>query len=140
MGLPKRGAHKASPHQAGLPFSHTLSARKLVAFGLGSTPVVVTSHAHVAREILNSPHFSDRPVKQSAKSLMFNRAIGFAPNGAYCRLLRRVASTTYSPAAHSSPRAWSLARLRLHVACYSSRAFQNRVRVPKKTPPRCSAD
>ena len=53
----------------------------------------------MAREILNSPYFADRPIKESAKSLMFNRAIGFAPNGAYWRLLRRVASThLFSPA------------------------------------------
>jgi len=88
----------ALPHRTLTSMASTLSATKLMAFSLGSSPVVVTSHPHVAREILNSPHFADRPVKQSAKSLMFNRAIGFAPNGAYWRLLRRVASThLFSP-------------------------------------------
>ncbi|KAJ7945331.1 Cytochrome P450 [Quillaja saponaria] len=67
---------------------------QLMAFSLGSTtPVVVASESHTAREILTSPHFADRPIKQSAKSLMFERAIGFAPNGTYWRLLRRIASS-----------------------------------------------
>lgn len=66
---------------------------ELMAFSLGSTPVVVASDPHTAREILTSPHFADRPIKRSAKSLMFSRAIGFAPNGTYWRLLRRIASS-----------------------------------------------
>ncbi|KAJ4850028.1 hypothetical protein Tsubulata_014063 [Turnera subulata] len=66
---------------------------ELMAFSLGSTPVVVASDPHTAREVLTSPHFADRPIKQSAKSLMFSRAIGFAPNGTYWRLLRRIASS-----------------------------------------------
>lgn len=66
---------------------------EIMAFSLGSTPVIVASEPNTAREILMSPHFADRPVKQSAKSLMFSRAIGFAPNGAYWRTLRRIAST-----------------------------------------------
>lgn len=69
------------------------AATQLMAFSLGSTPVVVASEPGTAREILTSPHFADRPVKQSAKSLMFSRAIGFAPNGAYWRLLRRISSS-----------------------------------------------
>ncbi|XP_019154558.1 PREDICTED: cytochrome P450 78A7 [Ipomoea nil] len=68
-------------------------ATQLMAFSLGSTPVVVASDPHTAREILTSPHFANRPVKESAKQLMFSRAIGFAPNGSYWRLLRRIAST-----------------------------------------------
>ncbi|KAF8115756.1 hypothetical protein N665_0025s0208 [Sinapis alba] len=66
---------------------------QIMAFSLGTTPVIVASEPNTAREILMSPHFADRPVKQSAKSLMFSRAIGFAPNGAYWRTLRRIAST-----------------------------------------------
>ncbi|XP_059623106.1 cytochrome P450 78A7 [Cornus florida] len=81
---------------------------QLMAFSLGSTPVVVASDPHVAREILTSPHFADRPVKPSAKSLMFSRAIGFAPNGTYWRLLRRIASShLFAPrriAAHEAGR------------------------------------
>ncbi|CAK7346695.1 unnamed protein product [Dovyalis caffra] len=69
------------------------AATQLMAFSLGSTPAIVTSDPQIAREILTSPHFADRPIKLSAKSLMFSRAIGFAPNGAYWRLLRRIAST-----------------------------------------------
>ncbi|KAK7391182.1 hypothetical protein VNO78_19594 [Psophocarpus tetragonolobus] len=86
------------PHRTLASIASTLTATKLMAFSLGSTPAVITSNADVAREILNSPYFADRPIKQSAKSLMFNRAIGFAPSGAYWRLLRRVASThLFSP-------------------------------------------
>ncbi|GMN33487.1 hypothetical protein TIFTF001_004191 [Ficus carica] len=71
---------------------------QLMALSLGSTPLVVASDPHTAREILTSPHFADRPLKQSAKSLMFARAIGFAPNGTYWRLLRRIASShLFSP-------------------------------------------
>ncbi|KAB1224234.1 Cytochrome P450 78A7 [Morella rubra] len=68
------------------------SATQLMAFSLGSTPVVITSDPKIAREILASSHFADRPIKQSAKTLMFSRAIGFAPNGAYWLLLRKIAS------------------------------------------------
>nr|GMD52220.1 cytochrome P450 78A7-like [Ipomoea batatas] len=69
------------------------AATQLMAFSLGSTAAVVASEPHTAREILTSPHFANRPVKESAKQLMFSRAIGFAPNGQYWRLLRRIAST-----------------------------------------------
>ncbi|KAK9230536.1 hypothetical protein WN944_023507 [Citrus x changshan-huyou] len=72
---------------------------QLMAFSLGgSTTVVVASDPHTAKEILTSPHFADRPIKQSAECLMFSRAIGFAPNGTYWRLLRRIASShLFSP-------------------------------------------
>ncbi|KAL8508249.1 hypothetical protein ACS0TY_018727 [Phlomoides rotata] len=64
----------------------------------GSTPVVVASDVQTAKEILTSPDFADRPIKQSARSLMFSRAIGFSPNGVYWRLLRRIASSyLFSP-------------------------------------------
>ncbi|KAG6468173.1 hypothetical protein ZIOFF_072744 [Zingiber officinale] len=73
-------------------------ARRLMALSLGHTRVVVTCDPEVARDILNSSDFADRPVKQSAYSLMFHRAIGFAPYGAYWRALRRVAAThLFSP-------------------------------------------
>ncbi|KAK1302354.1 Cytochrome P450 78A1 [Acorus calamus] len=39
------------------------------------------------------PHFVDRPLKKSARELMFGRAIGFAPAGSYWRLLRRISSS-----------------------------------------------
>lgn len=88
--------------------AYNQATKKLMALSLGSAPLVVTSDPVIAREILTSPHFANRPIKQSAKSLMFSRAIGFAPNGSYWRLLRRVASThLFSPkriAAHESGR------------------------------------
>ncbi|XP_009597604.1 cytochrome P450 78A7-like [Nicotiana tomentosiformis] len=86
----------------------TQKAKQLMAFSLGSTPVVVSSDPQIAKEILTSPQFADRPIKQSAKSLMFSRAIGFAPNGTYWRLLRRIASShLFAPkriAAHETGR------------------------------------
>ncbi|KAM1053405.1 hypothetical protein ACFX13_000970 [Malus domestica] len=76
----------------------SLNAARLMAFSLGQTRVVVTCHPDVAREILNSSVFADRPVKESAYSLMFNRAIGFAPYGVYWRTLRRISAThLFSP-------------------------------------------
>ncbi|KAL7201822.1 hypothetical protein ACSBR1_033512 [Camellia fascicularis] len=41
---------------------------------------------------MNSSVFADRPVKESAYSLMFDRAIGFAPYGVYWRTLHRIAA------------------------------------------------
>ncbi|GMP43934.1 hypothetical protein CsSME_00013102 [Camellia sinensis var. sinensis] len=67
-------------------------AKRLMAFSLGDTRVIVTCNPEVAREILNSSVFADRPVKESAYSLMFDRAIGFAPYGVYWRTLRRIAA------------------------------------------------
>lgn len=70
-----------------------LGAKQLMAFSLGSTPAVVASEPQTAREILASPHFADRPLKLSARQLMFERAMGFAPNGSYWKLLRRIAAS-----------------------------------------------
>ncbi|KAJ0777235.1 putative cytochrome P450 [Helianthus annuus] len=69
------------------------AATQLMAISVGSTPTVVASDPQTAREILTSQHFANRPIKQSARLLMFNRAIGFAPNGTYWRLLRRIGSS-----------------------------------------------
>ncbi|XP_076888538.1 cytochrome P450 78A9-like [Bidens hawaiensis] len=69
------------------------SAQRLMAFSLGETRVIVTCNPDVAKDILNSSVFADRPVKESAYRLMFNRAIGFAPYGVYWRTLRRIAAT-----------------------------------------------
>ncbi|KAL8161715.1 hypothetical protein V2J09_013204 [Rumex salicifolius] len=72
--------------------------KRLMGMSLGTTRVVISSHPETAREILCSPAFSDRPVKASARALMFERAIGFAPSGEYWRGLRRVATThMFSP-------------------------------------------
>ncbi|WOH04627.1 hypothetical protein DCAR_0624038 [Daucus carota subsp. sativus] len=67
-------------------------ATSLMAFSLGETRVIITSNPDVAKEILNSSVFADRPVKESAYMLMFNRAIGFAPHGVYWTSLRRIAA------------------------------------------------
>ncbi|XVF15073.1 hypothetical protein REPUB_Repub09cG0117900 [Reevesia pubescens] len=96
-GLPIFGSlltlSRGLAHRSLAAMAWTRANTQLMAFSLGSTPVVVASDPHTAREILTSPHFADRPIKQSAKSLMFSRAIGFAPNGTYWRLLRRIASS-----------------------------------------------
>ncbi|MED6118221.1 hypothetical protein PIB30_000848 [Stylosanthes scabra] len=108
------------PHRTLASIASTLSATQLMAFSLGSTPAVITSNPNIAREILNSPYFADRPIKESAKSLMFNRAIGFAPNGAYWRSLRKVASIhLFSPrriAAHEACRLHDCAAMLQAVA------------------------
>ncbi|KAJ4846343.1 hypothetical protein Tsubulata_005941 [Turnera subulata] len=81
-------------------------ATRLMAFSVGETRFVITSKPDVAREILNSSAFADRPVKESAYQLMFNRAIGFAPYGVYWRTLRRIAAThLFSPKQISSTEA-----------------------------------
>ncbi|KAF3773190.1 Cytochrome P450 78A3 [Nymphaea thermarum] len=71
----------------------SLHATRLMAFSVGTTRAFVTCNPDVAREILQGSAFADRPVKESAYALMFDRAIGFAPYGAYWRSLRRVAAT-----------------------------------------------
>ncbi|KDP28438.1 hypothetical protein JCGZ_14209 [Jatropha curcas] len=73
--------------------AQTCKAKRLMAFSLGDTRVIVTCNPDVAKEILNNSVFADRPVKESAYRLMFNRAIGFAPYGVYWRTLRRIAAT-----------------------------------------------
>ncbi|XAR55187.1 Flavonoid 3'-monooxygenase [Bertholletia excelsa] len=73
--------------------AESLKAKRLMAFSLGQTRVIITSNSDVAKEILTSSAFADRPVKESAYRLMFNKAIGFAPYGIYWRTLRRIAST-----------------------------------------------
>ncbi|KAJ6998275.1 hypothetical protein D5086_011262 [Populus alba] len=96
-GLPLFGSlfslSRGLAHRTLACMASSQAATQLMAFSLGSTPAIVTSDPQIAREILTSPHFADRPIKLSAKSIMFNRAIGFAPNGPYWRLLRRIAST-----------------------------------------------
>ncbi|KAL0736218.1 hypothetical protein Bca4012_012428 [Brassica carinata] len=96
-GLPVFGSlftlSRGLAHRSLAAMAWSRANTQIMAFSLGNTPVIVASEPNMAREILMSPHFADRPVKQSAKSLMFSRAIGFAPNGAYWRTLRRIAST-----------------------------------------------
>ncbi|CAI9764898.1 unnamed protein product [Fraxinus pennsylvanica] len=80
-------------HQKIAAMAQSFQAKRLMAFSLGETRVIVTCNPDVAKEILNSSAFADRPVKESAYCLMFNRAIGFAPYGVYWRTLRRIAAT-----------------------------------------------
>ncbi|URE01821.1 cytochrome P450 [Musa troglodytarum] len=81
---------------AGLANSH--KAIDLMAFSVGFTRFVVSSHPDSAKEILQSSAFADRPIKESACELLFHRAMGFAPFGEYWRNLRRISSThLFSP-------------------------------------------
>ncbi|KAL0373859.1 UNVERIFIED_CONTAM: cytochrome [Sesamum radiatum] len=73
--------------------AHACQAKRLMAFSLGETRAVVTCNPDVAKDILNSSAFVDRPAKESAYNLMFNRAIGFAPYGVYWNTLRKIAAT-----------------------------------------------
>ncbi|TVU08839.1 hypothetical protein EJB05_42254, partial [Eragrostis curvula] len=112
-----------------------LRARRLMAFSLGETRVVVAAHPDVARELLSSPAFADRPVKESAYGLLFHRAIGFAPHGAYWRALRRVASThLFSPwqvAASGPQRAVIAAQMVAALSSSASAAGREDVAVRK---------
>ncbi|KAJ4839101.1 hypothetical protein Tsubulata_014909 [Turnera subulata] len=95
-GLPLFGSMKlmaSLAHHRIAAAAETCMAKRLMAFSLGDTRVIVTCNPDVAKEILNSSVFADRPVKESAYRLMFNRAIGFAPYGVYWRTLRRIAAT-----------------------------------------------
>lgn len=107
--LPEMGS---LAHRKLAAMATSLNAKKLMSFSLGSNRVVVSSHPDTAREILCGSSFSDRPVKESARVLMFERAIGFAPYGAYWRHLRKVATThMFCP-----KRISALESLRQHVA------------------------
>ncbi|OMO88165.1 Cytochrome P450 [Corchorus olitorius] len=76
----------------------SLGATRLMALSLGTTRLIISSHPETAREILSGSSFSDRPIKESARLLMFERAIGFAPSGKYWRHLRRIAANhMFSP-------------------------------------------
>lgn len=78
--------------------SHALKADSLMAFSVGFTRFIISSHPETAKIILNSSAFADRPVKESAYGLLFHRAMGFAPYGEYWRNLRRISAThLFSP-------------------------------------------
>ncbi|XP_074574277.1 cytochrome P450 78A5-like [Curcuma longa] len=88
----------ASAHRELLSLSRSFKATDLMAFSVGFTRFVVSSHPDTAKEILYSSAFADRPVKESAYELLFHRAMGFAPFGDYWRNLRRISSTyLFSP-------------------------------------------
>ncbi|KAF8037370.1 hypothetical protein BT93_B0320 [Corymbia citriodora subsp. variegata] len=61
-----------------------------MAFSVGFRRFVISSEPETAKEMLNSPAFADRPVKESAYELLFHRAMGFAPYGEYWRNLRSI--------------------------------------------------
>ncbi|KAL2467967.1 Cytochrome [Forsythia ovata] len=50
-------------HRTLARMASTHAATQLMAFSLGSTAAVVASEPHIAREILTSPHFGNRPIK-----------------------------------------------------------------------------
>nr|UPC70100.1 giant embryo [Oryza sativa Japonica Group] len=65
----------------------------VMSLSVGLTRLVVASRPETAREILVSPAFGDRPVKDAARQLLFHRAMGFAPSGdAHWRGLRRASA------------------------------------------------
>ncbi|KAI5055590.1 hypothetical protein GOP47_0029111 [Adiantum capillus-veneris] len=68
-------------------------ARPLMALSLASTRIVVASQPSSARQILCNSAFAERPLSQSARQLLFERAIGFAPRGDHSRKLRQVAAS-----------------------------------------------
>lgn len=98
--LPQMGS---LAHRKLATMAASLGCTRLMALSLGTTPVIISSHPETAKEILSSPSFSDRPIKASARLLMFERAIGFAPHGIYWRHLRRIsANHMFSPRRISS--------------------------------------
>ncbi|CAK9147940.1 unnamed protein product [Ilex paraguariensis] len=85
-------------HRALAKLSRSFKAVQLMAFSIGFTRFIISSHPETAKDILNSSAFADRPVKESAYELLFHRAMGFAPYGEYWRNLRRIAAThLFSP-------------------------------------------
>ncbi|XP_059645065.1 cytochrome P450 78A5-like [Cornus florida] len=87
-----------TPHRLLAKLARSFDAVRLMAFSVGFTRFIISSHPETAKEILNSPAFADRPVKESAYELLFHRAMGFAPYGEYWRNLRRISSThMFSP-------------------------------------------
>ncbi|KAH6781684.1 cytochrome P450 [Perilla frutescens var. frutescens] len=85
-------------HRALAKLSYTFKAKSLMAFSIGFTRFVISGDPDTAKEILNSSAFADRPIKESAYMLLFDRAMGFAPYGDYWRSLRRIsAAHLFSP-------------------------------------------
>lgn len=85
-------------HRVLAKLAHTFDAKPLMAFSLGFTPFIISSHPDTAKEMLSSSAFADRPIKESAYELLFHRAMGFAPYGEYWRSLRRISAThMFSP-------------------------------------------
>lgn len=101
--LPQMAWSKSNAHRKLTSIANSLGANRLMAFSLGFTRVIISSNPETAKQILCGTAFSDRPVKESARLLMFERAIGFAPSSQYWRYLRRIASNhMFSPKRISS--------------------------------------
>lgn len=64
-----------------------------MALTLGSTRIVVSSDPGVAKKILYGSAFVERPLSQSARQLLFARAIGFSPRGDHWRNLRHLSAS-----------------------------------------------
>lgn len=101
-GLPLLGLVSAFTgtltHRTLAKLASTFKAKSLMAFSVGFTRFIISSRPDTAKEILNSSAFADRPIKESAYELLFNRAMGFAPFGDYWRNLRRISAThLFSP-------------------------------------------
>ncbi|XP_016483605.1 cytochrome P450 78A5-like [Nicotiana tabacum] len=98
--LPQMGSHA---HRKLATLATSLGSTRLMIISLGATRVIISSHPDTAKEILCGTSFANRPVKESAKLLMFERAIGFAPYESYWRNLRRIAANLmFSPRRISS--------------------------------------
>ncbi|XP_010257993.1 PREDICTED: cytochrome P450 78A5 [Nelumbo nucifera] len=82
----------SAAHRVLAKLAQCFNAKPLMAFSVGITRFIISSHPETAKEILNSSAFADRPVKESAYELLFHRAMGFAPFGEYWRNLRRISS------------------------------------------------
>ncbi|CAM6087488.1 unnamed protein product [Calypogeia fissa] len=96
-GLPVIGCAQVmhgNAHRKLAKLAWDLDAQKLIAFSVGCTRIVVTSDPVVAREMLVSSVFAERPLKEAAEKLLFDRAMGFAAPGPYWRGLRRIAATS----------------------------------------------
>ncbi|RRT75119.1 hypothetical protein B296_00006753 [Ensete ventricosum] len=101
-------------------------SRRLMALSLCDTRVVITCDPDVARDILNSPCFANRPANETAYGLLFDRSIGFAPYGAYWRALRRIAATHLFSAKQIS----AFASHRAEIAAQMVRALDDLVSRP----------
>ncbi|RZR93231.1 hypothetical protein BHM03_00021678 [Ensete ventricosum] len=101
-------------------------SRRLMALSLCDTRVVITCDPDVARDILNSPCFANRPANETAYGLLFHRSIGFAPYGAYWRALRRIAATHLFSAKQIS----AFASHRAEIAAQMVRALDDLVSRP----------
>ncbi|GAB4836881.1 hypothetical protein Ancab_001792 [Ancistrocladus abbreviatus] len=82
-------------HRILAKLSRMFDSTPLMAFSIGLTRFIISSEPNTAKEILNSSAFADRPIKESAYGLLFHRAMGFAPFGAYWRNLRRISATHF---------------------------------------------